>query len=181
MLSVVCICILVSTAFAGLGFGIDDASKSGLDLNRGYDINTVTTITGQVTLLQHSGDTVLIEVKSQGEMIGLYVGPGSYWDKSGIQMHLNDEISAKGSKAQGKDGKKYLLTQKIENRTTGTQAVLRNDSGEPAWLGAHMNSMRSGGASGTAGGITGSGGSGSMMKSGGSGGMMRSGGGMMRR
>jgi hypothetical protein len=181
MLSVVCICILASTAFAGLGFGGDDASKSGLDLNRGYDINTVITITGQVTSLPRYGDTAVIEVKSRGETVSLYVGPGSYWDKSGIQMHLNDEITAKGSKAQGKDGKTYLLTQKIENRSVGTQAVLRNDSGEPAWLGAHMNSMRSGGTSGTAGGVMGGGGSGGMMKSGGSGSMMRSGGGMMRR
>ena len=156
------------------GFGEDrDLGKSGLDFNRGYDINTVATVAGRVISTQRSGDQghVLIEIRNSSETINICVGPGSYWDKNGIQVHANDEISAKGSRAQGKDGKIYLLAQRFVNRTTGAQVDLRNESGRPGWLSADTGQDRSPGGRGFQGG--------GMMRGGG--GMMRGGGGMMRR
>jgi hypothetical protein len=38
-----------------------------------------------------------------------------------------------GALAEGKDGKRYLLTQKLTNTTTGREIVLRNKEGVPAW------------------------------------------------
>ena len=168
-------CLLSSTASAWFGFGSDDTGKSGLDLNRGYDVNTVTTITGRVVSSHRSVDQgTFIEINSGGEIFNLYVGPGAYWDKNGIKVQATDEISAKGSKAQGKDGKSYLLTQKFVNRTTGAQVELRNETGQPGWLSTGTASTRSSGGQGSPGG--------GMMRGNGGGGMMRSGGGgMMRR
>jgi len=159
------------------GFFGSDERKSGLDFNGGYDINTVSTISGRVISLPHPAEqeSVVVAIKSGNETLNISVGPGSYWEKNGIAINLNDDLSVKGSKAQGKDGKSYLLAQKLVNRTTGAQLDLRNDRGEAAWSGSSLSHVRSEGA---AGGMRNQGGS--MMRNGG--GMMRSGGGgMMRR
>lgn len=161
-------CLLLGTAFAGF-FGGDDNGKSGLDFTSGYDINTVSTMSGQVVSLPHSGEKeyVIVEIRSGNQTLNISVGPGSYWEKKGIAITLNDKLTVKGSKAQGKDGKSYVLAQKLVNRTTGAQVDLRNEKGEPAWSGRDTNRMRS---ESPAGGMRNQGG-----------GMMRSGGGMMRR
>lgn len=162
-------CLLSGTVFAGFWDG-DDKGKSGLDFNRGYDINTVSTMSGRAISLPYLGEkkNVFIEIKSGNQNLNISVGPGSYWEKKGIVIVLNDELTVKGSKAQGKDGNSYILAQKIVDRTTGSQMELRNDRGEPAWSGQSMTNMR---PERSAGG----------MRNMGGGMMMRSGGGMMRR
>jgi len=188
-------CAQVDAARAGF-FGGDEG-KSGLDFNNGYDQHTVGTISGRAIAAPHRGerDTVVVAIKSGDETLNVVVGPGSYWEKKGIPISGNDELSVKGSRAQGKDGKTYLLAQKLVNRSSGAQVDLRNEKGEPAWSGRAMTgagpegagagmkrhdggAMRDSGAA-----MRNSGGamrdSGGMMRSGG--GMMRSGGGMMRR
>lgn len=136
-------CLLIGAVFVGAGFG-DDAGKSGLDFNQGYDINTVTTVSGRVASLPHEdhGDNYVFEIKNGAASINICLGPGSFWEKKEMPVRLNDDITAKGSKAQGQDGKLYLLTQKLVNKTTGIQLELRNDKGEPAWSGRGMNVMR---------------------------------------
>ena len=158
----------VSFASFGFSFGGSDLGKSGLDFTNGYDVNTVTTVSGRVVSLPRTGEKeqVFLEIRVGAERINLGLGPGAYWEKHGIQLRLGDEVAAKGSRAQGQDGKTYLITQKLTNKTTGTRAVLRTDSGAP--MGAMAN--RPGGFMGNQGG--------SMMRDGG---MMRGGGGMMRR
>jgi hypothetical protein len=160
--------LLLNTAFAGF-FGGDDKGKSGLDFTSGYDINTVSTMSGRVTSLPHSGEkeNVIVEIRSGNETLNISVGPGSFWEKKGIAINVNDDLSVKGSKAQGQDGKSYVLAQKLVNRTTGAQVDLRSEKGKPAWSGRDTNSMRS---ESPVGGMRNQGG-----------GMMRSGGGMMRR
>ena len=161
-------CLLVGTVFAGF-FGSDDKGKSGLDFNRGYDVNTVSTMSGRAVALPHTGEkeNTIVEIKNGNETLNICVGPEAYWRKEGIAINLNDEITVKGSKAQGQDGKSYILAQKLVNRTTGAQVELRSEKGEPAWSGRNMNGM---GSEHPAGG----------MRNQGSG-MMRGGGGMMRR
>lgn len=161
-------CLLIGTVFAGF-FGSDDKGKSGLDFTSGYDINTVSTMSGRVISLPHSGEkeNIIIEIKSGNESLNISVGPGLYWEKKGIAINVNDDLSVKGSKAQGQDGKSYVLAQKLVNKTTGAQVDLRNDKGEPAWSGRNTSSTR---MESPAGGMRNQGG-----------GMMRSGGGMMRR
>ena len=168
MLAVVLNCLLISPAFAGFGFGGNDLGKSGLDFNKGYDVNTVTTVTGRVVSSPQTGEKehVFVEVKAGGETISLNLGPKSFWENKAIPLHPNDDITAKGSKAEGKDGRTYLMVQKLTNKTTGSQMALRNDRGGPAWSGMMSNGPGGG-----------------MMQGGGmqGGGMMRGGGGMMRR
>ncbi len=162
-------CLLIGTAFAGFGFGGDDMGKSGLDFNKGYDTNTVATVTGRVISPQRTGDKehIFVEIKAGTEIISLNLGPKYFWKGKDFPLQLNDDITAKGSMAQGKDGITYLMVQKISNRTSGSQVALRNDSGGPVWSGRNANGMMSNGPAGG-------------MKSGG--GMMRGGGGgMMRR
>lgn len=150
---------LVGAAFAGFGFGDNDVGKSGLNFNKGYDINTVATVYGHVISSPQSGEKehVFVDIRAGGETISLNLGPRSYWDKKEIPLRSNDDVTAKGSKAQGKDGKTYLMVQKLTNRTTGTQMIVRDERGGPAWSGRHERGMMSG-----------------------PGGMMRGGGGMMR-
>lgn len=160
---------LFGTAFAGF-FGSDDKGKSGLDFTGGYDLNTVSTMSGRVVSSPHSGEkeNILVEIKSGNETLNISVGPGSYWEKKGIAIKVNDDLTVKGSKAQGQDGKTYVLAQKLVNKTTGAQVDLRNDKGEPTWSGRNSSSSRMESPAG------------SMRNQGG--GMMRSGGGgMMRR
>ncbi len=164
-------CLLVGIAYAGFGFGFgdDERGKSGLDFTRGYDINTVTSVSGRVLSSPQAGErgNVFVEIRADGENLTLCLGPRSYWERNAIPLRSNDNVTAKGSKAQGNDGKTYMMVQKLANRSTGSQMSLRDEQGRPAWAGM-------------GGGMMGGRGSGMM-----DGGMMRGGGrmggGMMRR
>jgi hypothetical protein len=155
---------VIGAAFAGFGFGGDDPGKSGLDFTKGYDVNTVTTVSGRVASISSAGEKeqIFAEVRANGETVNLSLGSKSYWDKKGITLRLNDEVTAKGSKAQGKDGKSYLLVQKLTNKTAASQVMLRNERGGPPWMGNKASGMMSN----PAGGMTGGGG---MMRGGGMG------------
>ena len=157
--------LLSGAAFAAFGFGSSDTGKSGLDFTTGYDVNTVTTVSGRVASVPGVGENgqVFAEVRANGEAVSLSLGAKSYWDKKGIALRLGDDVTAKGSKAQGKDGKSYLLVQKLTNKTAASQVVLRNERGGPPWMGNKASGSMS---NGPAGGMSGGG----MMKGGG---MMR--------
>ncbi|TSK07919.1 MAG: DNA-binding protein [Geobacter sp.] len=163
---------LAGNASAGfLGFGSEEKGKTGLDFNRGYDLNTVGIVNGHVMSLPHAveNEQYAFEIQTGTGPVNVTVGPGSYWQKSGIALRINDEISAKGAKAQGQDGKQYLLTQKLVNRTTGTTAELRSENGAPVWSGKNSGSSGFRSQDGRFGG--------GFMRGGG----MMGGGGMMRR
>ncbi len=166
-------CQLLGQASAGFfGFGSEDKGKSGLDFSKGYDLNTVGTFSGRVTASPRlaENEQYIIEIESGSETVNLSVGPDSFWEKKGIPVKVNDEVTAKGARAQGRDGKTYLLTQKLVNRSTGKQLEIRSDRGEPAWSG-----RSAAGAAQMRGGIGFQGGG--FMRGGG----MMGGGGMMRR
>jgi hypothetical protein len=167
-LAIVLTCFPIATACAGFGFGGDEWGKSGLDFNKGYDVNTVTTVSGRVLSAPRTGgkEHLFVDVKAGSETISLNLGPKASWDGKAFQLHANDDIRVKGSIAQGKDGKTYLMVQKISNQTTGSQLTLRNESGAPGWPGRNAGGMMPATPSG-------------MMNGGG--GMMRGGGGMMKR
>lgn len=157
---------LAASAWAGFGFG-SEASESGLDMNSGYDVNTVTTVSGRVISPPRASEEkhVTLQVKTTGETVTVCIGPPSFWESKGITINVNDELTAKGSLAQGQDGRTYLMAQKLSDRTTGGQIELRSDKGTPLWSG-RMNGL---GANRPGGGMRFRGGS-----------MTRGGGGMMR-
>lgn len=138
-------CLLAGAAFAGFGFG-DDVGKSGLDFTRGYDVNTVTNVSGRVASSPQSGEKghTFVDIKTHGETVTLCLGPESFWAKNGFPLRPRDEVIAKGSLAQGKDGRTYLMVQKLSNRTTGAQMALRNEQGSPAWSGRNGGGMMGG-------------------------------------
>lgn len=129
--------LLIASAWAGFGFG-SDGSKSGLDMNTAYDVNTVTTVTGRVIASPRASEEkhVTMQVKTSGDTITVCVGPQSFWEAKGIAINVNDEVTAKGSLAQGQDGRTYLMAQKLSDRTSGSQVELRNDKGKGLWSGS---------------------------------------------
>ena len=117
------------------GGGGSGDSGSGLDLNQGYDVNTVTSLKGKVISLNADewGGPVLIEIRTSSGAILLVSGPWWYWKDNGIPVKIGDEILAHGAKAEGKDGRMYLLAQKLTNQSTGDSLVLRSDDGVAVW------------------------------------------------
>lgn len=143
-------CLMLGTAFAGFGFGGDSSGKSGLDFTGGYDLNTVTSVSGKVSTPPRTGeqDHTIIEISTPDGKTYLDAGPASFWRKSGINVHENDDVSAKGSLAQGRNGRVYLLTQKLTDLTTGDRLEVRGTRGDPLWLEGTRNGINRGGFTG---------------------------------
>jgi len=120
------------------GFGDDTAQdRSGLDFDRGYDRNTETTVRGKVVSVEQgegSGHVVIILSQTGGEL-SVVAAPAWYWSDGGISVKPKDELVVTGSKAQGKDGKIYLISRAITNQSDSDTVTLRNESGKPAWHG----------------------------------------------
>lgn len=129
---------LVAHAF----WGNDGEKQSGLNLETGYDTNTVTAITGRVVSIQFSEErrNSQLEVDTNGARAIVILGPHRYWAENGIALKAGDTVTVRGSKAQGTDGVVYILAQKITDATLNTSISLRNESGRPVWAGAGMGS-----------------------------------------
>ena len=111
-------------------------ANSGLDVAAGFDVNTITTVTGTIMTPperkgqgQHSALTV---AAPQGT-VTIVLGPSWYWEKQTITLAKSQELAITGSLAQGKDGALYLFAQRLENRSNGETITLRSESGTPAW------------------------------------------------
>ena len=131
-------------AFWGFGSG-DKGASSGLDLVQGYDRNTVVTNTGRVAAAPDSAaDPVIIEVIVGSERFVVVLGPRWYLQDDHLDWNTGETVTVRGSKAQGKDGRSYLLAQWISG-PSGGQLVLRNEAGRPAWAGG-FNGGQQGGA-----------------------------------
>lgn len=124
----------VGQAFWGSG----SDNQSGLDLETGYDANTVTTVSGHVVSVQTSDErhASQLELEVNGNRSVVILGPKRYWDENGIVIKVGDSIIVSGSKAVGKDGIVYIIAQKVADISQITSVTLRNESGRPAWAGA---------------------------------------------
>lgn len=127
----------------------DGDNRSGLNLESGYDANTVTAVSGRVISPPASQEQrhVQFELESAGTRIVVVLGPPRYWAENGIDLKVGDSVSVRGSKAQGKDGVVYLLAQKISAATRNSEVSLRNEDGRPAWAGGGMGRSAAGNAS----------------------------------
>jgi len=114
-------------------------SASGLDVAAGFDVNTITTVTGTVlTPPERMGQeqhTVMSVAAPQGT-VTVVLGPCWYWEKQTVSITKNQELAITGSLAQGKDGALYVFAQRLENRGSGEVVTLRSESGKPLWSGA---------------------------------------------
>lgn len=127
---------------------------SGLDLAGGFDVNTVTTLTGSVTTPPAPRDggphTEMLITTPSGETV-VILGPWEYWKGLGVTIAAGEEVTVTGSRAVGRDGKSYLFAQSIERTGTGGERItLRDQSGRPAWSrsGAGGSAPAAGGRSG---------------------------------
>lgn len=127
----------------------DSDNRSGLNLESGYDANTVTTVSGRVISSPASQEQrhVQFELESAGTRIVVVLGPPRYWADNGIDLKVGDSVSVRGSKAQGKDGVVYLLAQKISAANRNSEVSLRTEDGRPAWAGSGMGRGATGNAS----------------------------------
>ncbi|WP_281183862.1 hypothetical protein [Trichlorobacter lovleyi] len=132
-------------AFWGFGSG-NDGGTSGLDLVQGYDRNTVITVTGRVAApVDPELDPVTVVVAVGTERVIVVLGPRWYLQDDSLDWKSGDNVTVRGSKAQGKDGRSYLLAQWVSS-PSGAQLLLRNENGRPGWAGGFK-----GGQQGTAG------------------------------
>jgi len=113
-------------------------AASGLNVTAGFDVNTITTITGRVvTAPERKGQephTVMLMNGPQGG-VTVVLGPWAFWEKQTVAITANQDVSVTGSLAQGKDGALYVFAQRIENSSTGESVMLRSESGKPLWSG----------------------------------------------
>ncbi len=139
-------CSHTASTLAFWGFG-EDQGKSGLDFEKGYDLNTVTTIRGKVISIDAGEDRepVTIIVQQGAGRIHVIAAPGWFWSDRGISIRPNDEILVSGAKAQGKDGNMYIISREITNLSTGKAVTLRTENGRPAWKGGGRTGQRGGG------------------------------------
>jgi hypothetical protein len=135
---IVTFAIIFSGHLEALAFWGSDARQnvSGLDVAAGYDVNTVTTISGTVVTTPAKIDqrehTQMIVATPQGTTTVL-LGPWVYWDRQGFSISKDQVISITGSRAQGKDGSLYIFAQRIDNKTSGITITLRSETGSPMW------------------------------------------------
>jgi len=129
--------IMSSSVAAHAFWWSSDVKPNGLNLETGYDANTVVTLAGRVVSL-NTGDeqgNTRLEMASGDVRIVVMLGPQGYWSEHGIALKSGDSVTVRGSKAQGTDGVVYLLAQKITETSLNTSVTLRNESGQPEWLG----------------------------------------------
>jgi len=121
---------------AGWLFGDDaPAARAGLNLSQGYDRNTVVTVTGRVAALPAAdSDPVTIELTTVTDRFIVVLGPRWYLQDDDLGWKVGDTVSVRGSRAQGKDGQSYLISQWI-SLPDGGQLTVRSDTGRPLWSG----------------------------------------------
>ncbi len=136
ILFVVTCIFLPERSLALWGFG-ETESKSGLNLDQGYDLNMVATVKGKVVSIDASKGSgpVVIVLRQGADVFHAIAAPPWFWSDRGIAIKPNDEIAVVGAKAQGRDGTMYVISSKISNLTTGDSVLLRNETGRPVWRG----------------------------------------------
>lgn len=142
--------MLGGTADAFWGFGDSrQQDKSGLDLEQGYDRNTTVKVIGTVAVPPRpvASGLVAFEMNLQGERIVVVLGPAWYLQDDNLDWKVGDQVTVQGSLAQGKDGRTYLLSQRI-SAPGGATIELRGENGSPSWFGGIRGGQQGGGSGG---------------------------------
>jgi hypothetical protein len=133
--------LLFFLPFPALAFwGSDEEPQSALDLESGYDVNTVTTVTGRILSVQTGLErrNVQLEIDTDGERMMVVLGPQRYLAEQGMELKEGDEVRVRGSKAQGRDGIIYILAREVTETSKGAAITLRDEGGFPNWAGGGM-------------------------------------------
>ncbi len=142
--------LLTGTADAFWGFGDSgQQDKSGLDLEKGYDRNTVVKISGPVAVPPRplAGGLIAVDLNLPGEQIVVVLGPAWYLQDDNLDWKVGDQVTVRGSLAQGKDGRTYLLSERIST-PGGSTIELRGENGSPSWSGGLRGGRQGSGSGG---------------------------------
>jgi len=144
--------LLVWAGAADAFWGFGDAGESegsGLDLETGYDRNTVVKISGPVAVPPRPlvGGLIAVDLNLPDQRIVVVLGPAWYLQDDNLDWKIGDRVTVQGSLAQGKDGKTYLLTQRVST-PAGATIDLRGENGSPSWTGGQRGGESGAGASG---------------------------------
>jgi hypothetical protein len=130
-------------------WGTAEDTPPVLNLESGYDVNTVTTVSGRILSVQ-SGTTrrnVQLEIEGMGgTRMMVVLGPQRYLAEQKVSLQAGEDVIVRGSKAQGKDGVMYILAREITQGSTETTIVLRDEDGYPKWAGGNMEKGNGSGA-----------------------------------
>lgn len=140
--------ILFFFPLSGQAFwGDGQDNRPSLNLESGYDVNTVTMVRGSIIALQFGTNrhNLMLEIESDGTRMIIVLGPQRYWANHGVPVKEGDEVVARGSRAQGRDGVFYLLAQEITLPQQGVAVILRDEFGRPKWAGGQMGRGNGGG------------------------------------
>ena len=110
----------------------------GSKYNNLYDVNTVETISGQVTVIDkvysdnsNSYGVHLIIKTGSGDM-AVHLGPGWYIEEQTVQINTNDNVTLTGSKVMY-EGSQIIIAKEVNK--SGQLLKLRDDKGIPVWSG----------------------------------------------
>jgi hypothetical protein len=124
--------------------------ESGIRYPDGFDVNTVGEINGKVSgFSQPDQGPARFYLITKKETYTVITSPKWYWDDLDGKLRDGDEVNVTGSKALGKDGNLYIITQEIKIPSSGKLLVFRGKDGGPLWRGPGGSS---GGGSGGFGG-----------------------------
>jgi hypothetical protein len=155
------VCLIPVILFAGISFAQEKDTilpGSGIVYPGGYDLNTVGEIKGKVggIVVPESGPVQLTLIVDKETYIVL-ASPGWHWKDMDANITGGTEVSVRGSKSVGKDGKLYIIAQELKVAGSKKTLALRSETGKALW------------SSGSQAGRTGSQGGGFGSQSGGSG------------
>ena len=109
----------------------------GSAITPGFDRSTVIQAEGianKITLNIERGMSSFI-LESQGDAYIVMIAPGWYLKEQQADIQNGDHLNVEGSKMTDPKGKLYIVASRITNKRTGTLIELRDDQGNPRWMG----------------------------------------------
>jgi hypothetical protein len=111
--------------------------ESGIHYPGGFDPNTVGTVEGRVSKpVKPKKGPVRFELVSPKETYTVLASPAWYWNDLGADIADDTAIRVRGSKSLGRDGRLYIIAQKIDVLSSGQPVIFRSEDGFPLWKGS---------------------------------------------
>lgn len=111
--------------------------ESGIHYPRGFDPNTVGEVQGKAYgYSQPESGPVRFQLISPKETYIILISPAWYQRELGSKISDGTEVRIQGSKSLGKDGKLYIIAQKLKFLSSGETMAFRSVDGSPLWKGS---------------------------------------------
>lgn len=121
---------------------------SGIHYPGGYDPHTVGEVRGRVSgVFRPERGPVRFTLVSARETYTVLASPTWYWNDSQLKNVEGQDVTVRGSKSLGKDGRLYIISQEISIPSAGKSVELRSSDGTPLWKGSGRWGSPGGGGS----------------------------------